>query len=229
MIAMRNTLILTMIFGVLQVTYAQPQFGPKIGLSIANIRHTVPGLETENSILLTAGLQFYSDLSNNISFQPGFMWNQRGFRSNDESIAGESYKVNYTVNYFTLDLNFGFGFNLGSTNTHFIIGPYIGMGLFGKQKNANPNENDRNIFGEVEVDESDLNGSKEDLFVNMFDYGGNIGFTFHVGHFMFQASYYLGLANMIPPLVSGTEGYKRYDMYNQGLQFSVVALFGGGE
>jgi hypothetical protein len=119
----------------------------------------------------------------------------KGFKySEKETFEGQSYSYKEKMNLFYLEVPITLKalHDLGNMKLYGQLGPYIGMGLFGKltvEESYNGNESDS---FDIEW------GSDENSDLKRLDYGLTFGAGTDLGAIHFGLFYNLGLANMSP-------------------------------
>lgn len=212
--------------------FAQAKFGFKIGVNSTSV-----GISADNSaeedeykdalkskLGFTAGLAAEFGFSDALSLQTGLMLANKGYKFEMEE-DGESIKAKTSVNYLEIPLNLAY--NLSGFQVH--AGPYIGVGLFGK------NKSEYNFGGESEseegkfkfknsVSESDLDELADDEdYLRRLDYGLNLGVGYRMGPALITATYAWGLSNIMPEYEgSQNEGDK---LRNKGVGLALSLFF----
>lgn len=113
-----------------QITVAQISYGPRLGLNMA----TLAGVNNNAGVrlgLLLGGYGKFS-LTDNISFQPEFLYSVKGYASTNNS---SSSKYFLKLNYFDIPLLLNFG---QSEGVHFLLGlqPSILITAMNKTKSS---------------------------------------------------------------------------------------------
>ena len=131
---------------------------------------------------------------------------------------GETVKFEAKLNLIYLDipLTAKASFDLGGARIYGVFGPYIGMGLSGK------NKFEITAMGETETEEEDIKlGSDEDEDdVKRLDFGLTMGAGVEISSIQIGLSYGLGLANISPYTDGGSK------ISNRVLGISVGYKFG---
>jgi hypothetical protein len=226
---------------------AQVEFGIKAGANFSNISQNFTNSDWEMETNIKPGFHIGATadvpISDNFSFQPGLLYSSKGYsvdiEESIENILGESLPAGASIdgyfrgtfNYIEVPLNFAFKTN----DLQIFAGPYVAMGLSGKQKydftvsymGMSSSDKDelkmKPVFGEVK--EGDLSDD-EDAFTAL-DYGFNAGVGYKVGPVLIQAGYSLGLGNMTPAY-EGDPASERddYKISNRVITLSVSYFFG---
>jgi len=154
------------------------------------------------------------------SFETGLLLSTKGFKmSEEETYDGETYKFEEKINllYFDIPLTAKATFDLGGAKIYGVFGPYLGMGLSGKEKY------EVTIDGETDTEEEDIEwGSDEDEdFLKRLDFGLTMGAGVEISSIQIGLTYGLGLANISSYNDDGTK------VNNRVLGISVGYKFGG--
>jgi hypothetical protein len=134
----------------------------------------------ESKFGFTIGVMLDKNIGKSFVFQPSINWTQKGFEESDGSD-----KITESLNYLEIPLNFLYrqapekGFFVG-------LGPTIAMGMYGKYKYGDEEEN--------------INfGSSDDNDYRLMEYGGNIlaGYLFP-NKLQIAVNYNFGLSIVFP-------------------------------
>ena len=181
------------------------KFGVKAGFNLADMAQNFKDSEEEYDTKTLTGLAFgvtaEYELKENLAFQSGLMFTQKGFKYD-----GSDNKIKVT--WLEVPMNFAYKMN----DFQVYAGPYVAFGLSGK----------------YEWDDSEGSGSEDLDFGNSdsddlrgFDYGLNFGLGYQTGNILFNAGYSLGLANLTPNDSDGD-----WKQSNRVISFSVSYFFG---
>jgi len=212
-------------------SFAQAKFGFKVG-----VNSTSAGVSYEDSdeeeefrdaikpkIGFTAGLAAEFGFSEALSLQTGLMLANKGYKIEyDES--GLSIKGKTSLNYLEIPLNLAY--NMGGFQVH--AGPYLGLGLFGKQKyelsDGTDSENgDTKIKFKNSVSEEDYDDLEDDEdYMRRLDYGLNLGVGYRTGPALITATYSWGLANTYPKYEGEDDDEK---IRNKGVGLALTFFF----
>lgn len=204
-------------------SYAQT-FGVKAGLNLSNMLAKDDDDTYSDDYKMNPGFNIGATaefpITEMFSFETGLLLSTKGFKiSEEETFMGETWKFEGKMNLFYLDipLTAKASFNLGGTKIYGVFGPYIGMGISGK------NKVEFTAMGETETDEKDIKwGSDEDEDdLKRFDFGLTMSAGIEISSIQFGLSYGLGLANISPYTDGGTK------FSNRVLGISVGYKFGG--
>lgn len=145
------------------------------------------------------------------SFETGLLLSSKGFK-----LSREGYEGKVSLTYLDIPLTGKTFIDIRGIKAYGIFGPYIGIGLSGKEKFDNTYE------GETETDENKIKwgSDEEESDFKRLDYGVIIGAGVELNVIQIGLSYNLGLANISP---STEDGYK---ISNRVLALSVAYKFG---
>jgi len=190
--------------------YAQT-FGIRGGLNLSDLlvkdntqtysSHIIPGIH----IGATVGIPLSGE---SIVFEPGVFFNMKGSKDEDGG-----YTETLNLNYLDIPLNLKAVFGSDKIKGYGAVGPYIGVGLSGKDKWSYPG----NDSGSESIKWG--NDAENDM-LKRFDFGIGIGAGVIYGNISAGISYNLGLANISSDTSDGTK------VKNKVLQISFGYLFG---
>ncbi len=192
---------------------AQSRFGIIAGPSFGKFKAKSSGLTISGSSLTSfhAGFLMDAALTENIYFQPQLLLSGKGGKMEITNT------VEATLNPFFVEvpLNFLYKAPAGSGKVFAGLGPYVGVGIFGKSKGESDG---------TSVSENIQFGSEDDDDMKRFDYGANFvaGYEFANG-LLINVNYSLGLADLSPATDGGDASFKL-----QYFGISLGYLFGGG-
>jgi len=153
------------------------------------------------------------------SFETGLLLSTKGFKmSEEDTYDGETYKIveKYNLLYFDIPLTAKATFDLGGAKIYGVFGPYLGMGLSGK------NKYELTYGGETDSEEEDIEwGSDEGDDLKRLDFGLTMGAGVEISSIQIGLTYGLGLANISSYTDDGTK------INNRVLGISVGYKFGG--
>jgi hypothetical protein len=224
--------------------HAQFQFGPKLGLNLANCAFNFKESdwepETKMRLAFAIGGVIDYGFSDAFSLQSGLMFSGKGFSVDLDKMSND-YETNYDgyeraiLNYLELPIHAAYkikGFQI-------YAGPYIAFGIGGKDK---WDYSYTDMFGEKqsekdetklkpkmgEVKEGDL-GDNESAY-NGLDYGIDFGLGYQIKSILINAGYSLGLGNITPKYEgSSKDDRKNIKFSNRVITVSVSYLFGKKE
>lgn len=146
-----------------------------------------------------------------LSFETGLLLSSKGFK-----LSREGYEGKVSLTYLDIPLTGKAFFDIGDIKAFGVFGPYVGIGLSGKEKFDDTYE------GEMETEERDVEwgSDAEESDFKRLDYGVIIGAGVELNAIQIGLSYNLGLANISP---STEDGYK---VSNRVLALSIAYKFG---
>lgn len=226
---------------------AQIEFGIKAGANFSNISQDFKDSDWETDTKIKPAFHFgvTADVpfSDNFSFQPGLLYSSKGYNIDlgafMEDLFGEALPEEVSFdgyarapfNYLEIPLNFAFKTN----GFEIFAGPYVAMGLSGKEKyditvsymGVSESEKDemkiKPVFGVVK--EGYL--SEEEGAFSALDYGINAGIGYRFGPVLFQGGYSLGLGNMTPAYEGSSDSDRDdFKITNRVITLSASFFFG---
>ncbi|MBL7805962.1 MAG: PorT family protein [Saprospiraceae bacterium] len=204
------TLFSFALMGFTHLAEAQINFGVKAGLNLANMYYSddFDALDPKMIPTFQVGVIADINLSDNFAVQPGLLLVGKGTQQKEEAASFEYYSNPY---YLQVPVNFLYKNNLFYAG----LGPYVGFGLFGKEKVEFPGTNQK----------TDISfGSSLDDSYSALDFGANVEAGINAGKFRVGVGYALGLANTIPgELHDQFGGVIRHGVAS----FNVAYMFGG--
>lgn len=196
-------------------------FGIKAGLNLSNMLVKADDETYSDDFKMNPGFHIgvtaEFPLAEMISFETGLLLSTKGFKIEEETFFGETYKAAEKLNLLYLDipLTAKATFDLGGAKIYGVFGPYVGMGLSGKTKRV------ATFDGETVTEERDIQwGSDDESDLKRLDYGLTMGAGVEINSIQIGLTYGLGLAN-----ISSVPG--RPKINNRVLGLSVVYKFGG--
>lgn len=211
---MRNTLRILFVVIILMPcidSYAQ-SFGIKGGLNLSNML-AKDNSQTYNSKMIPGihvGAIFGIPLSGeSIFLEPGIFFNMKGTK-----VQEGGYSETFSLNYLDIPLNLKAVFGSDMIKGYGTLGPYIGVGLSGKDKWSSTSGNDN---GSETIKWG--NDADNDLLKRL-DFGVGIGAGVIFGNLLIGVNYNLGLANVSSDTSDGMK------LNNKVLQISLGYLFG---
>ena len=161
------------------VTSLNGQTGIKLGLNLSRAKYEYiqSGIVTSNLAGLQAGFIYETDISKEIYFNTGIIYNQKGTKMTYMGI--ESH---FPIDYIDIPLNLCYKYQLTSSKLFIQAGPYMGFGVSSKMK----------------IDETDITigfGSKTDQLKRM-DLGFNFGTGIEIKKVQAGVSYGLGMVDL---------------------------------
>jgi hypothetical protein len=209
-----------LILGVTFAAFSQTRIGIVAGPSFAKLKTSGSGLSgTCSTSTLTsfhAGFVIDAPLTDNVYFQPRILLSGKGgkLKAKAEGLKGTS-----TSNPFYIEVPFNFLYKApaGSGRLFLGLGPYAGIGVFGKVKTDFVSGSQK-----ISKDETIKFGSGKNDDFKRFDFGLNflLGYEFDGGFFI-NGNYSLGLANAAPNTSNDVTAHLQY------FGISIGYLFGG--
>ena len=195
-------------------SYAQ-SFGVKGGLNLANMivededGGPITGDELKMNPGFHIGAAFDYPFSDILSLETGLILNTKGFKIKEE-LSAITLKTNLI--YIDIPITLKASYDLGGVKLYGLAGPYVGMGLSGKNKVEMDDETDSEkiVWG---------NNVDTDNYKRL-DMGLSFGGGIEISTIQIGISYDLGLANIFPDNDYG------YIAKNRVLKFSVGYLLG---
>lgn len=156
------------------------------GLNLSNQSSKTDGEKNDTDTKMNPGFNlgavYRVELSDNLHFLPGLVWNTRGSRY----VSGGSTS-SLNLNYITIPLNLRMHFDVSSNLKAFInAAPYVGFALSGSSRYKDSDEKSKQ---KVEF--------KDDYDYSRLDYGLNFGIGVDLDKFTICAGYDFGFANII--------------------------------
>lgn len=190
---------------------AQPVFGVKAGLNIANVRLSGPLIQNPSSLVtFRVGGMVDIPMGEAFSIQPGLFINSKGFEYSDNIEV-----VSYNPIYFDIPILLLGKFDAGGVRAFAGLGPYVGFGFAGKAKlqSGGFSQNFNIQFGNTYL--SDFKSVDFGL-----QFSGGVEFE---GGIVLGISYDFGLVNVIP--VDNSAGQNGATAQHRVLLFSVGYFF----
>ena len=208
-------LIVVFIVTMVSESFAQT-FGVKAGLNLSNQLFKDDDNTYSEDFKMNPGFHIGTiaefPITEIFSFETGLLLSTKGFRfSREETFLGETIELIHKNNLNNLDipLTAKVSFNVGGAKIYGAIGPYLGMGLFGKIK-------------ATETEEADIEwGSDDKADYKRFDFGLFAGAGVEINSIQIGLSYGFGLANISSVTEHGSK------INNRVLGISVGYRFGG--
>jgi len=200
-------------------SFAQ-SFGVKAGLNLSNMLAKDDDDTYSDDFKMHPGFHLGATagfpITDMFSFETGLLLSTKGFNE-DFQEDGYEYKDKVNLVYLDIPLTAKASFEVGSIAVFGVFGPYIGIGLSGKDKW------ELTIDGETESGEDKVKwgSDKENDDLKRFDFGLVMGAGVEINAIQIGLNYNLGLAN----ISSYDEG--GYTNKNKVLGISVGYKFGG--
>jgi hypothetical protein len=176
---MKQKLTVICVLSILFANVNAQKIGIKAGLSLANAQYEYSGtaISTSNLIGVQVGLVGEVPISNDVSFNSGILFSQKGTKMNLLGV-----EINFPINCLEIPLNLDYKYDLGTAKLFAQAGPYLGIGLSAKMKGA----------GESETIDF---GSGTDQMKRL-DLGINFGAGIEIKKVQLGINYGLGLTNL---------------------------------
>lgn len=222
---------------------ANISFGPRLGANYSTASISGPEIKELNISSIFGG-QFGATADirfGNFAVQPSLVFTHKGFKASQSSsetfngvTSSLSDKRTLNINYLEVPVNFVYTTG-GDHGFQLFAGPYAAFGVSGKV----PYETSIDIPGLLTNKESgtgkvnfanqesanNSSSNNNDVTVRRFDAGFNVGLGYRQGPFQVQASYGLGLGNIIPRKSDGNDNKNTAN--NRLGQLAVNYFFGG--
>lgn len=181
-----NLFLVAGLFLLLTAAHAQEKYGVRAGLNVANMSQAFNS-ELDNPLPRPAWFAgFTADyilLKNYVYFQPGLLFNKKGFLLNDPDLNTRSVT---SLNYLEVPLNIvvKFGKPLSYTKFYLSAGGYGALGLGGKTKVR------------VNGERTEQYNVRFDKSLKRLDYGLSAGLGFQFDYVQLGVFYQQGLRNL---------------------------------
>jgi hypothetical protein len=179
---LRGGFCLSSVTSNLNSSYSKIESNPLKGFQVG-ILAEFPLSTTIKWLTMETGLMIQSkgsDLKWNIYASPASSPNSYSWGTEISNFTGKTY-----LYYFDIPLNVKMYFSAGKTSMYYEIGPYVGIGLSGKQ-------HDQGQIREISW------GHSSDSDYKQFDSGISMGLGMKIKPILIGLSYDLGLANIDP-------------------------------
>ena len=187
---------------------AQVNFGVVAGPNFQNMTgKDADGDKITNGLIVRfhAGVQAAIPISPDFSFQTGLLFSQKGSKNNEGLIpmkaASDEYNTTTCISYVELPLHLLFRPEFGNGRILVGFGPYVAMGIAGKQNvEMGSLSYEQKIKFESEIEQS-MTWDIDHAYYRRFDAGADIyaGYELAMGFFV-RLNAQLGLLNMIPDI-----------------------------
>jgi len=199
-------ILLVAIFCVAPQVYSQT-FGIRAGLNLSNLNFKADG-ESEN-LDMKPGFQLGPTaefaFGEKFAFETGLLFSTKGTQSKEAGITDK-----LTLVYLDIPLNIKAYVPAGDIKIFGLVGPYIGVGISGKEKYEadGESESDNVVFG-----------SGADADFKRVDFGLALGAGVGVKNVQIGLSYGIGIANLAP------FEEESFSMKNSNLSFTLGFQF----
>lgn len=217
---MRNILKISLALALLTLGTAafSQSIGIRGGLSLSNIYAENNSGTTSDEFLYKTGyhggIVVDLDITKSLSLESGLMIESKGFRL-DNDFGGINSKYALNLTYVDIPLTLKASTDNTFVNFYGILGPYVGVGLFGNEKG------ETTVLGVKTAFNDPIQwGTTQNDEVRRFDYGLMIGAGVELGSIQLGLSYAHGLANIAPVHDNGLTAQNRV------FRLSAAFLFG---
>lgn len=192
------------VLGTTSLAQAQVTIGPRIGLNLANFAYG-DDIDIDTKLLPAPQLGVGLNVAfGNLAFQPALLFSQKGYRINEEETNGnfkQQIEVTSRLNYLELPLNLVYTTG-GTEGFQVFAGPYVGIGLGGKERAKYSYSDPRGSGSDSESANvrfaNEEKANSDEIYYRQPDLGLNGGIGYKTGPLQVQLGYSLGLSNLIP-------------------------------
>ena len=215
-----------------QQAFSQMKFGVKGGANFATVMQKFDDSDFEETtkmrVLYSLGAVVDFSLADAISVQPGLLFSAKGYSVDvKEDYEADGYD-RFTASYLEIPVNIVYKMKA----FQIYAGPYVGIGIFGKNKwdldwgggITESGETDIKFVGK-EVSPEDFM-DEDAISVKRLDYGVNFGLGYEVGPIVVNAGYSMGLANLTPDITDVEFNPDDYKVSHRVISLSVSYFFG---
>jgi len=196
-----------LVIGLLSISstslFAQ-KIGIKGGMNISKIQSEdnmeTYGSNRNNKLGLNIGISTEFSLNKTFAIESGIIFDSKGFKVESQTFVGGNITAVNTLNLYYIDIPINAKYTIfdSSIKAFITAGPYIGIGLWGKNIVKVEHE------GETKSVEKDIEWGEDDN-PNRLDYGLNIGLGAEYKSFIFNVNYSYGLADLSPNPSNGLD------------------------
>jgi hypothetical protein len=214
-------LIVVSIVTLASESFAQT-FGIKAGLNLSNQLMKDDNTTYSDDFKMNPGFHIGATaeflITKIFSFETRLLISTKGYKfSEEEILLGEilEYKIKCNLYYVDVPLDVKASLAVEGAKIYGALGPYLGIGLFGKRKS------ELTAMGETETYEEDIEwGSDEENYeIKRLDFGLTIGAGFEISSIQIGLSYCLGLANISAYTDGGIKNKNRVLGISVGYKF----------
>ena len=213
--------LLMVIFMMTMASMAFSQtFGVKAGLNLSNMlikdNTTTYSTDFKMNPGFHVGATVEFPFGEVFSLEPGLLLTTKGYKFEDTYDLLPDGKYNYTMKlnnyYLEIPLYAKAGFDVGNARIYGALGPYVGVGLWGKivTEIEGQDKEKENVKWGSNADEDDL---------KRFDFGMTAGVGFEFSSFLLEVSYGYGLTNLSPYTTDGLKMNNRVLGISAGYKF----------
>ncbi len=217
---LKNYLSLTVLLIITTASHAQI-FGAKAGLNLSTMLLKDNDGNYSDDFKKNPGFHVgvtgELPLTEMFSVETGVLLTTKGLKINQvvKTPLGVTTETKATMNIFYLDIPFTGKayFDVGSTKIYGVLGPYIGMGLSGKNKYEITEE------GNTRTGENNISWGSGESDYKRLDFGLTAGSGVEIKSIQIGLSYSLGLANISNQSVNGSKFSNRILGISVGYKF----------
>jgi hypothetical protein len=207
--------IATSVFALSTSAQEKTTFGLRAGVNFQNVDFEYLGEKAETKLKtgFHVGVNAEIPIAPEFYIQPGLLFSTKGAKADE----GDG---KFNLSYVEVPVNFLYKGALGSGKILLGVGPYIGIGVGGKIKGDDGQEDgDIKFTNDVEAGDNDAA-----LYLKRLDFGGNLLAGYELSSKLsFQLNAQLGMANLIPKF--GGEKLDDTKFKNTGFGISVGYRF----
>ncbi|HEY8897325.1 MAG TPA: porin family protein [Niastella sp.] len=197
---------------------AKTTFGVRAGVNFTNINGEEDNRDLDNKIKtgFNIGVNAEIPVAQDFYLQPGLLFSTKGAKNKEEGVA----KTKVKLSYLEIPINFLYKPTLGDGKLLLGFGPYIGIGIGGKEEWGADYEHSYDVKFKNDVKASDPDDKR---YVKGLDFGGNLLVGYELSSkISAQLNAQLGMSNLVPKF----EGKKPEDKNkNTGFGISIGYRF----
>ena len=192
-------------------------FGVKAGLNLSNQISKSNNYTFSDDYKMNPGFHIGATaeftISHFISIETAMLITTKGYKMSIGDSTFE-FKVNSNLFYLDIPLTAKVTFGVGAVEICGVFGPYLGIGLSGKDKI------EQTIQGETETFNETIKwGSDQEHDYRRLDFGLTMGVVVEINSIQIGLSYGLGLANISSYTFNGHDEYNRVIGLSVGYKF----------
>lgn len=169
-------------------------FGVRAGVNFTNMNGEQNNIDLDNKIKtgFNIGVNAEIPVAQDFYLQPGLLFSTKGAKNKEEGIN----KTKVKLSYLEVPINFLYKPTLGDGKLLLGFGPYIGIGIGGKQEWGNDYENSYDVKFKNDVKDSDPDDKR---YFKGLDFGGNLLVGYELSSkISAQLNAQLGMSNLAP-------------------------------
>jgi hypothetical protein len=186
--------IVILLFTISLESFAQ-SFGIRAGMNLSTVLCKDDDGTYSNNYKMRPGFNVGAialfPINKTFSFEPGLLLSTKGYKEK-YSEPGYEETENFNLLYIDVPLNVKASFDVGSVKLFGMLGPYIGIGVSGKDKYKGTESGQS--FSDSYTVKWGSDADNDDL--KRLDFGATIGAGVDIKSFQISISYDLGLANV---------------------------------